>query len=67
MFFGIPDVDYQVQRATNLPFGAVSDPGRSNFPPGPAPTNGEIQVMDDFSDIGGPDTNGAAFYRLVVP
>ena len=63
-FYGIPGVNYHVQRDTNTDF---VNPGVSNFPSGAAPTNGIIQVTDNFSDINGPDTNGSAFYRLVSP
>ncbi|MCX6896072.1 MAG: cadherin-like domain-containing protein [Verrucomicrobia bacterium] len=60
-FYGIPDTNYYVMRATNVLFTL----GISNFPSGPAATNGIIQVVDDFADL--PSVPASAFYRLIAP
>jgi hypothetical protein len=61
-FFGIPGFSYIVDRSTNLITGEGFVPISTNT----APTNGLIQVLDDFQDLGIPipPAPPQVFYRL---
>ena len=61
-FFGIPGFRYTVDRSTNLSLGLGWLPISTNT----APTNGLIQVIDDFENLGisTPPVPSPAFYRL---
>jgi hypothetical protein len=57
-FFGVPGFRYTVDRSTNLTQGLGWVPISTNT----APTNGLMQVVDNFLDLGIMPSN--AFYRL---
>ena len=61
-FFGIPGDRYTIDRSTNLMIG----PGWVAISTNTAPTNGLIQVIDTFHDLGVPPQPlpAAAYYRL---
>lgn len=61
-FFGVPGFHYVVQRSTNLTVGAGWVPISTNT----APTNGLIQVLDNFQGLGipVPPVPSPVFYRL---
>jgi hypothetical protein len=61
-FFGVPGFQYTVERSTNLTQGLGWVPISTNI----APTNGLIQVVDDFQDLGIPipPVPSSAYYRL---
>jgi hypothetical protein len=61
-FFGVPGFQYTVERSTNLTQGLGWVPISTNI----APTNGLIQVVDNFLDLGIPipPLPSSAYYRL---
>jgi len=58
-FYGLPGLMYEVQRSTNLTAGA----GWVNISTNTAGSNLQMQVVDDFADLGG-GTPLNAYYRL---
>ena len=59
MFYANNGMECYVMRATNVTFTA----GISNFPSSLAPSNGLIQIADNFADLG--SVPNWAFYRLM--
>ena len=65
-FFGVPGYQYTVERATDLQnptWVAIGAALNSSDNVITAPDNGVMQVVDDFSDLGGIEP-GSAFYHL---
>jgi hypothetical protein len=60
-FTGLPGYSYTVQRATNVFFSG----GLSNWPALLVPSNGLLQITDNFSDLGSKPRQ--AYYRLRYP
>jgi hypothetical protein len=58
-FFGIPTYVYSVQRSTNLTTGI----GWVNISTNTAGSNGQFNITDHFTDLGG-NLPTAAYYRL---
>jgi hypothetical protein len=61
-FFGVPGLQYTVERSTNL----IQGLGWVSISTNTAPVNGLMQVIDSFKDLGIPVPPGpsAAYYRL---